>query len=77
MIIPDQLKATASRLTHIQLDHFNQTRYLLSTLMCIHPYLNTKHQVVPIATTTQEKMKATLRIFRSFRTLRSSKLDKW
>jgi hypothetical protein len=36
--------------------------------MCTHPCLNTKHQVVPIATIAQEKMKATWRIFKSFRT---------
>jgi hypothetical protein len=44
-------------------------------LMYTHPFLNTKHKVVPIATIAQEKMKATRRIFRSFRTSRSSKLD--
>jgi hypothetical protein len=35
---------------------------------------NTQPQVVPIATNAQEKMKATWRIFRSFKTLMSSRL---
>jgi hypothetical protein len=43
--------------------------------MCTHPCLNTKHQVVPITTIAQEKMKATHRIFMSFRTSRNYKLD--
>ena len=57
---------------HIHLVNFSQTGHLLSTLMCTHPCLNTKHQVVPIATIAQEKMKATRRIFK---TSRNSKLD--
>jgi hypothetical protein len=36
---------------------------------------NTKPQVVPIATRAQEKMKATWRTFRSFRTSTSSRID--
>jgi hypothetical protein len=43
--------------------------------MCTHPCLNTKHQVVHIATIAQEKMKATQRTFRSFRTSKSSRQD--
>jgi hypothetical protein len=38
---------------------------------------NTKPQVVPIATSAQEKMKATWRTFRSFRTSTSSRLVQW
>jgi hypothetical protein len=36
---------------------------------------NTKPQVVPIATSAEEKIKATWRTFRSFRTLTSSRID--
>jgi hypothetical protein len=32
---------------------------LMSTLMCICPCLNTKYKVVPIATISHEKIKAT------------------
>jgi hypothetical protein len=38
---------------------------------------NTKPQVVLIATSAQEKMKATWRTFRSFMTSTSSRIDYW
>jgi hypothetical protein len=43
--------------------------------MCIHPCLNTKHQVVLISTPAQEKMKVMWKTFWSFRTSMSSRVD--
>jgi hypothetical protein len=63
MIKPNILKATALSLTPHKASPLSQMGHLLSMLMCTHPYLKTKHQVVHIATTAQEKMKVMRRTF--------------
>jgi hypothetical protein len=76
VIIIGPTKSNCLTYLHIKLVHYSQTGYLLSMLMCTHPFSThqTPHpQVVSIATTAQEKTKPWKETSRSSKITTSSR----